>query len=75
MIRKQPCPPHCPERKPACQGHCEAFEKYRAALESDKQLIREAKDNERVWTKARLDGKRKSEDFKQKLSKGFVHNR
>ena len=75
MVRNPPCPPQCPESKPACQGHCEAFKEYKEALENDKQIIREAKDKERVWTKARIDGKRKSENFERKLKKGIVHNK
>ena len=72
-IRKPPCPPNCPNRKSACQGSCEAYKEYRAKLDEDKRIICEAKERERVWTKARMDGMRKSENFERKLSKGIVH--
>jgi hypothetical protein len=73
MIRKPPCPPNCERRKPACQGHCPDFAPYRAQLDEDNQRIREARGRMSVWTKARVDGKRKSEKFTQKISKGIVH--
>lgn len=74
-IRKPPCPPNCPNRKSACQGSCDAYKEYRAELDEDKRIIREFKEKERVWTKARVDGKRRSVEFERKLSKGIVHNK
>lgn len=75
MIRKPPCPPNCERRKPACQGSCPDFKTYRDQLDEDKRIMREFKEKERVWTKARVDGKRRSVEFERKLSKGIVHNK
>ena len=74
-IRKPPRPPNCERRKPACQGSCPDFKPYREQLDEDNRKIREAKEKERVWTKARVDGKRRGVEFERKLSKGIVHNK
>ena len=74
-IPKPPCPPNCERRRPACQGHCPDYEPYRKELDERNKKIRETKEKERVWTKARVDGKRRSVEFERKLSKGIVHNK
>lgn len=73
MIRKPPCPPNCDRRRPACQGSCPDFKPYRAQLDEDNRLIREAKENGRRWTEASVKAAKRSKEFKRKLARGVVH--
>lgn len=72
-LRKPPCPPNCAERRPACQGNCEKYKEYRAALDEDNRIIREGKEKRRRWTESRNKAFNAREKFKQKLSRGVVH--
>ena len=45
-----PCPPNCENRKPACQGECEAYKEYRAALDEENLRNRQARERKFYWT-------------------------
>lgn len=72
MIKPR-CPDNCEKRVPGCQGSCEVYKAYRAALDEQNKMIREAKENGRGWTEASAKAIKRSKEFKRKLARGVVH--
>ena len=71
-IRKPPCPPNCPNRRPVCQGSCNEYKEYRAILDEDKRVILEGKASGKNWTQAKNQAYMRIEKYKIKKAKGDV---
>lgn len=62
------CPPNCPDRKPACQDHCERYARDKAKHEEIKAAEQKYRDVGQYIVSARA----KKFDARVKSRKGFA---
>ena len=47
-MKKFPCPPVCPDRRPACQGSCEIYKEWAAERKKEKAWLYKYQDADKM---------------------------
>lgn len=69
-----PCGDSCPNRRSACQSECEAYKKYRAALDEEKRKSRQARESGFYWTDSNKKAFQRTEKARNKTTTRRVYH-